>query len=190
MLQMLFDGRYVIILMGAFAVFTGSLYNEMFSVPTGVYVFGGFAVCVRWMCWEVKLRVSVFALILRTDFFGTNWKFEDGEDKATRQDDHYVYPWGVDPVRVWFAVLAVFLCVRVLTCEQAWKGAKNELLFYNSFKMKLSVILGVTHVRLAASLSCAASSFGRVPDSNVDGRWYPVERFECFPLQKVGQHLV
>lgn len=38
-----------------------------------------------------------------------------------------VYPFGVDPV---------------------WKGAPNELDYYNSFKMKLSILLGILQVFL------------------------------------------
>ena len=46
---------------------------------------------------------------------------------GVRKDPNCVYPVGIDPI---------------------WYGAKNELLFMNSFKMKISVILGVAHMIL------------------------------------------
>ena len=47
-------------------------------------------------------------------------------------DEDYVYPFGVDP---------------------AWKGAVNELYYYNSLKMKMSVLLGVSQMLLGIGLS-------------------------------------
>ena len=62
------------------------------------------------------------------DLFGSSWVYTSHEtgDKATNKgpygDPSNVYPFGVDP---------------------AWKISSNELLFYNSMKMKMSVILGI-----------------------------------------------
>ena len=53
------------------------------------------------------------------------------------------YPFGIDPVRI-HACLWLFIV-------QMWHGAENALLFSNSYKMKMAIILGVIHVRRAAA---------------------------------------
>lgn len=102
MVAMCFGGRYIILLMGIFSIYTGLLYNECFAVAM--------------------------------DFFGTKYKYPEihHEDNTTSSgleaympNPGAVYPFGVDP---------------------AWNGAANMLTFYNSLKMKMSVILGVIHM--------------------------------------------
>jgi len=87
---------------------------------------------------------SVYQGFLYNEFFslpmnfGSVWKLvtNDTQPGATYADFHIpgypenfteprTYPFGVDPV---------------------WKGASNELLYYNSVKMKMSIIIGVTQV--------------------------------------------
>jgi V-type H+-transporting ATPase subunit a len=93
--------RYMLVMMGFFAVYAGLLYNDCFS--------------------------------LGLDLFGSRYHFEGQEDRTVEQgdvaeliaeygSDDAVYPFGLDPI---------------------WHVASNELLFFNSFKMKLSVILGI-----------------------------------------------
>lgn len=102
MIKTCFDGRYLLLLMGIFSIYTGALYNECFSVAM--------------------------------DIFGSKWYFNETAYNITRNTSslfeatrvgHSVYPFGVDP---------------------AWNGASNMLDYYNSLKMKLSVILGVTQM--------------------------------------------
>ncbi|EGG15070.1 vacuolar proton ATPase [Cavenderia fasciculata] len=64
------------------------------------------------------------------DIFGSNYKNIDGVMVQT--DVNRTYPFGVDPV---------------------WKGAPNELDYYNSFKMKLSVIFGIIQMSVGIVFS-------------------------------------
>jgi len=91
-------GRYMIVMMGFFAVYAGLVYNDCFSL--GLNLFGS-----RWT-------------------FGSDSPEEGDVAEMTGQygDGDSVYPFGLDPM---------------------WHVAANELLFFNSFKMKLSVIFGI-----------------------------------------------
>ena len=94
-------GRYMIVMMGFFAIYAGFMYNDMFS--------------------------------LSLNLFGSRYVFENQNDGEVEDgavalslsaygDPDNVYPIGLDPV---------------------WKRSSNELLFFNSFKMKISVIFGI-----------------------------------------------
>lgn len=94
-------GRYMITMMGFFAVYAGLIYNDCFS--------------------------------LGLNLFGSRWQFEGQDEGAVEEGDvgtmiseygstDSVYPFGLDPI---------------------WHVTSNELLFFNSFKMKLSVIFGI-----------------------------------------------
>lgn len=91
----------------------------------------------RYMLFAMGL-MAVYAGFIYNDFFslgldlfGSNYQFNSQEDGATATmatsygDPKGVYPFGVDP---------------------AWKISGNELLFFNSMKMKMSVILGITQM--------------------------------------------
>eukprot|EP00980_Cylindrotheca_fusiformis_P016809 scaffold5067_cov139-Cylindrotheca_fusiformis.AAC.3 len=110
MAEGLHTGRYMIVMMGFFAVYAGLIYNDCFS--------------------------------LGLDFFGSKWEFEnqsygtiEGGAKATPiapyGSDESVYPFGLDPI---------------------WHVSTNELLFFNSFKMKLSVIFGILQMFMGTCL--------------------------------------
>mmetsp|Transcript_32672 Transcript_32672/g.44870 ORF Transcript_32672/g.44870 Transcript_32672/m.44870 type:complete len:823 (-) Transcript_32672:113-2581(-) len=108
MVQTCFDGRYIILLMSLFAIYTGLLYNECFSIPIA---FGGFP---------------------GGETTGSAWEFQNGTLIMKLNENDYRYPFGVDP---------------------AWKGCDNELYYYNSLKMKMSVLMGVTQMMLGIILS-------------------------------------
>jgi V-type H+-transporting ATPase subunit a len=103
---MVFAGRYIALMMGAFSIYTGLIYNDIFSKPLSLFKSG----------WE--------------------WPetFEVGQMITAKKVG--VYPLGMD---------------------YAWHAADNALLFSNSYKMKMSVVLGFFHVspnKFASDFRC------------------------------------
>lgn len=86
--------------MGAFSIFTGFIYNDIFSK----------------------------SLHLFTN--GFDWP-DDREGSISAIPNGHVYPFGIDPY---------------------WNGADNALIFTNSLKMKMSIIIGIVHVSIEKSL--------------------------------------
>eukprot|EP00919_Chromeraceae_sp_WS-2016_P031100 GHVR01073531.1.p1 GENE.GHVR01073531.1~~GHVR01073531.1.p1 ORF type:complete len:503 (+),score=174.39 GHVR01073531.1:219-1511(+) len=84
----------------------------------------------RWMFFFMGL-FAVYSGFLYNDFmaagfniFGSQWKREGNHGVLVGESP---YTFGIDP---------------------AWKGAQNSLLFTNSLKMKISVIVGVVHMTI------------------------------------------
>lgn len=111
-----FNGRYMILLMGTFSIYTGLIYNDVFSKSINI--------------------------------FGTSWKprplsqnesFADSELlKPQKCFSGSPYPFGIDPL---------------------WQISENKILFFNSFKMKLSIILGVAQMGFGVALSLLNHKF-------------------------------
>lgn len=100
MLGMLINGRYLILLMALFSMFTGLIYNDMFSLSLPIFRSG-------WIWTKSNTKMDAYPI------------------------KGYSYPVGIDPV---------------------WHGADNNLIFTNSLKMKMSVIVGVVHMVLGIIL--------------------------------------
>ncbi|XP_038134221.1 V-type proton ATPase 116 kDa subunit a isoform X2 [Cyprinodon tularosa] len=116
--NMVFSGRYIILLMGIFSMYTGLIYNDCFSKSLNMFGSG----------WSV-----------RPMFTEANWSDETLGGNAALQLDPAVkgvfrgpYPLGIDPI---------------------WSISINKLTFLNSFKMKMSVVLGVIHMIFGVTLS-------------------------------------
>uniref|UniRef100_A0AAX7TVX5 V-type proton ATPase subunit a n=1 Tax=Astatotilapia calliptera TaxID=8154 RepID=A0AAX7TVX5_ASTCA len=123
--NMMFGGRYIILLMGVFSMYTGIIYNDCFSKSLNVFGSG----------WSVRPMFNSRA--------GGNWTFNTGTSFFFLQLDPAVdgvfngpYPIGIDPVNHFI-----------------WSISVNKLSFLNSFKMKMSVILGVIHMLFGVTLS-------------------------------------
>lgn len=114
----IFSGRYIILLMGSFSIYTGLIYNDCFS--KSLNMFGS--------SWSV-----------RPMFQKSNWTEDLLQEYPMLQLNPAIegvfggaYPFGIDPI---------------------WNIATNKLTFLNSFKMKMSVILGITHMLFGITLS-------------------------------------
>eukprot|EP00871_Galdieria_phlegrea_P003893 jgi/Galph1/4504/GphlegSOOS_G3162.1 len=109
-LQTCYDGRYIILLMGIFSLYTGLIYNEFFGVAMNI--------------------------------FGSRWKFtssslfacgiDNCSDPSKSEPPKSIYPVGFDPI---------------------WSQAQNGLSFFNSYKMKLSIVVGVFQMVMGIFLS-------------------------------------
>uniref|UniRef100_A0A4W5PCQ5 V-type proton ATPase subunit a n=1 Tax=Hucho hucho TaxID=62062 RepID=A0A4W5PCQ5_9TELE len=106
--RMLFGGRYLILLMGLFSVYTGAIYNECFSRGLSPFSSG----------WHV-----------RPMFENNNFLSLDPNITGVFTGP---YPFGIDPI---------------------WGLSNNHLTFLNSYKMKMSVIIGVIHMTFGVCLS-------------------------------------
>ncbi|XP_055064849.2 V-type proton ATPase 116 kDa subunit a 2 isoform X2 [Misgurnus anguillicaudatus] len=116
--RIFFDGRYIILLMGLFSIYTGLIYNDCFS--KSLNIFGS--------AWSVKAM-----------FTEQQWSNETLQTNALLTLDPNIsgvffgpYPLGIDPI---------------------WNMAVNRLSFLNSYKMKMSVIIGVIHMTFGVVLS-------------------------------------
>lgn len=103
---MIYYGRYIALIMALFSVFTGLIYNDIFSKSMTLFE----------SAWEWD----------KPD----GWK--EGQALTARLKGDHRYPFGMD----WM-----------------WHGSENELLFSNSYKMKMSIILGWAHMTYSLCLS-------------------------------------
>jgi V-type H+-transporting ATPase subunit a len=120
---MAFGGRYCILFMSIFSMYTGLLYNEFFSVP--MTLMGP----STYVC-SVDINATSTAQLTQL-----GWDLPPScEDAMTHGliPTAGTYGFGADPV---------------------WHGTRTELPFFNSVKMKMSVIMGVIQMMLGIFMS-------------------------------------
>ena len=101
---MAFFGRYIMLMMGIFSMYTGLIYCDAFSKELALFP----------SMWEVTSD------------------FKEGQKVTFSRREGYTYPFGMD----W-----------------RWHDTENDLLFSNSYKMKLSIIMGWAHMTYSLCLS-------------------------------------
>lgn len=104
---MVYYGRYIALVMAIFSIYTGLIYNDVFSKSMTLFD-------SQWE-WNVP----------------EGWK--EGQTVVAKLNTRgYRYPFGLD----W-----------------RWHGTENDLLFTNSYKMKMSIILGWAHMTYSLCFS-------------------------------------
>ena len=65
-------------------------------------------------------------------------------------EDRNPYPFGIDPVII---ISCSILFIMTPCISKIWQLADNKLIFLNSVKMKMSIILGLMHMIFGIILS-------------------------------------
>ena len=105
----LLKARYLLTMMGFFAIYAGLMYNDFLSL--GMRFFAS------------RFEETESGVYEEAEWFNSKNQEDTGK--------YGPYPFGLDP---------------------AWHGATNELLYVNSMKMKLSVLIGVTQMLVGVLL--------------------------------------
>eukprot|EP01127_Copromyxa_protea_P009726 TRINITY_DN230_c1_g1_i1.p1 TRINITY_DN230_c1_g1~~TRINITY_DN230_c1_g1_i1.p1 ORF type:complete len:853 (+),score=177.88 TRINITY_DN230_c1_g1_i1:349-2559(+) len=116
----------------------GKKLNEMIAMPFKgrytIFLMSLFAIYIG------ALYNELFAVPMN---FGSNWLYVNEAPYNTfRPASNWTYPFGVDPV---------------------WKGATNELTFYNSLKMKTSIVIGVIQMTLGLFMHLFNAVYFKLP---------------------------
>ncbi|KAK4306422.1 hypothetical protein Pmani_021752 [Petrolisthes manimaculis] len=117
-----FGGRYILLLMSFFSIYTGCIYNDIFSKSFNI--FGS--------AWHIGEHANATA---------ENLEHEDQIMLDPAYKDIYrgdPYPLGLDPM---------------------WQISTNKIAFQNSYKMKISIIIGVIHMTFGIVLSLFNHTF-------------------------------
>lgn len=113
---MVYYGRYIALVMAVFSVFTGLIYNDVFSKSMTLFE-------SQWE-WDPPAN------------------FVEGMQISAKLKGDYRYPFGLD----WM-----------------WHGTDNDLLFSNSFKMKMSIIMGWAHMTYSLCFALINARYFKKP---------------------------
>lgn len=108
--NILFNGRYKILLMGIFSMYTGFIHNDIFGKAFNI--FGS--------RWRIVYDKNYLETIKSAEL--------DPKDAYLNTP----YPIGMDPI---------------------WMMAENKIRFFNAYKMKISIIIGVLHMAFGVCTS-------------------------------------
>jgi len=120
-----FGGRYIILLMALFSMYTGLIYNDIFSKSFNI--FGS-----QWHVGNLTVEV-----LQGSREFTLDPSLVDS-DPGVGQIKPYPYPIGMDPI---------------------WAISTNKITFQNSYKMKISIIIGVIHMLFGVMVSILNHTF-------------------------------
>ncbi|QIW99413.1 hypothetical protein AMS68_004931 [Peltaster fructicola] len=113
---MAFYGRYIMLMMGVFSMYTGLIYSDAFSKE----------IPIAPSMWQWKA--------------GDSWS--EGQTLKAERVSGYTYPFGMD---------------------YNWHDTENDLLFSNSYKMKLSIIMGWAHMTFSLCWSYVNARHFKTP---------------------------
>ena len=160
-----FGGRYIILLMGCFSMYTGFIYNDVFAksmtlVPSG---------------WRLPLVENLGNTTASFKMSAQRWD-TCNQDFYTSEANKTAAEAGL-PCYTGGAAMTGQECFEASVCDVTgcfthsypfgmdplWRLSDNELTFTNSFKMKLSVILGVMQMGFGVILSWFNGKFFKEP---------------------------
>eukprot|EP00731_Ephydatia_muelleri_P013969 Em0007g1279a len=150
MFSMLFSGRYLLLLMGIFSIYTGLIYNDVYAKPLNIfgsswrpYYYGAnlalagaenstFAAS----CAPTSISCNPQPASTECNYVFCTVPTSDTKSLCTlpteAQIQNQPYPWGLDPI---------------------WALSVNNLIFTNPYKMKMSIVLGVMQMLFGVILS-------------------------------------
>jgi len=117
----LFNGRYLVLMMGLFSIYTGFIYNDCFSKSLTL---GGSGWEIPETMFPARNALDSAAITLVPP--------QNIDGKVVPHNFKFAYYWGLDPI---------------------WAQSENKLTFTNSYKMKLSVLLGIMQMGFGVVLS-------------------------------------